>query len=255
MSENLVGGTGLTLKEIVGPVKDLLDRISGSQGREWLRLLNSLALLPREVRDQIQVLCTNMLGSDQVNWESGLTEFLEKVPQRLNPYYAKFGSGILPVTTGKRNFVNSRNLFKINSYEEQDFQTWGIDVEEQPTEEEPFEIFRLVKAGTFEESYNAFVVDLSRLCWSQDQIITFLEGHYQLFPSPAAADFLFQVDFVGHKEFFVVYAGWNGEELGEVRLSHFRQHKTVWGGGSSRSLFLSVIPQEALAVFTGRFHF
>ncbi|MFA5736649.1 MAG: hypothetical protein WCX70_00440 [Candidatus Paceibacterota bacterium] len=142
---------------------------------------------------------------------------LEKVTRMLqqivdetysNPYLRKITIGVLGATTGAR-------------YLKLDF--WGTDVASPVTEEASFEVFEMIKDGTFEQIFGGFGVDdFKKLFWSQDQIITFFEANSdKLHPKGLATFFLFSVKLKkgteNDEEFFVadVY------RLGDAR---FRTH-------------------------------
>jgi hypothetical protein len=160
--------------------------------REALRKYNGL----RQQLDNV------LLGENGDEWEAEFKKFLAKRPcwvKEINPYLKKIGSGILPATDGKRTLAQASNIFK--GYLDPDFYNWKMDVKGQPTKEMPFEIFELVKDGTFNQVFGAFGVELDKLYWSQDQVISFIEKHADLLHLQNHITFLlFKVD----NGFFVV---------------------------------------------------
>lgn len=117
-----------------------------------------------------------------------------------NPYFRKIAEGKLPATEGKRTLAKMVELFE--GFLDNNFVNWGTDVPGEAKSETPFEVFELVKNGTFAQVFGAFGAGLDRLCWSQDQIITFVENHVDLLhPEGWPIFFLFKVG----EEFFVAH--------------------------------------------------
>jgi hypothetical protein len=90
-------------------------------------------------------------------------------------------------------------------------------------------------------------VELNKLCWSQDQIITFVENHAdKLHPQGWATFFLFKVKFdegtpQEREEFFVAYV--HVDDRGQLKASVYRfSNDDVWRASRRRRL---VVPQLA----------
>ena len=116
-----------------------------------------------------------------------------------NLYLRPIATVKLSETLGQRTLAKAKKLF--TGFLDGDFANWGTDVPGEAKPKTPFEVFELVKDGTFAQVFGAFGVALDELCLSQDQIITFVEDHANLLhPKGWATFFLFKVD----EEFFVV---------------------------------------------------
>ena len=130
-----------------------------------------------------------------------------------------------------------------------DFINWGTDVAGTATTETPFEVYEMIKNGTFKQILDAFEVeDLKEFCWSQDQIVEFVEDHPdRLHPQGWATFFLFKVKFDdgtdnGREDFFVAGVYRNGVDQIEVR-AHRLSSDYVWCA-ERRPRF--VFPQRSL---------
>lgn len=148
-----------------------------------------------------------------------------------NPYLQKIADGVLGATTGQRTLAKAKNLFPGGL--DPDFVNWGTDVAGAATEEAPFEVFEMTKNGTFEQILDGFGVDRKKLCWEQDQIITFVENHKDLLhPDGWETFFLFSVKFEEGTEderekFFVAYVRRDDGGQHEARV-YCLSHDYVW---------------------------
>lgn len=181
-------------------------------------------------------LIVNLGGEDGAVWEAELKKFNRKEPcwSTRNPYLRQIATGKLVVTAGKRTLSKAEELFP--GWLDPDFTNWGTDVPGEAKPETPFEVYELVKDGTFAQVFGAFGVELDKLCWSQDQIMTFVENHANLLhPKGWATLFLFKAG----EEFFVAHV--YRSDGGQLKADVFRlSDGHVWGAGS-RNRF--VIPQ------------
>ncbi|MCX6714070.1 MAG: hypothetical protein NTV48_03145, partial [Candidatus Vogelbacteria bacterium] len=118
-----------------------------------------------------------------------------------NPYLRKIADGKLAATTGKQVLAMMVKLFR--GFLDPNFTNWGTNVPGKATAEALFEVWEMFKEnGTLAQIFGGFGIDLDKLCWSQDQIITFVETHADLLhPEGWATFFLFRVG----DEFFVAY--------------------------------------------------
>lgn len=166
-------------------------------------------------------LIVNLGGQDGNQWEEELKRFLRKEPcwTTRNLYLHSVATGKLAITPGLRTLAKAKSLF--TGFLDDNFVNWGTDVSGEAKLETPFEVFELVKDGTFEQIFDA---NRDKLCWSQDQIITFVENHAGLLhPKGWATFFLFKVD----EDFFVVLVNRYGD--GQLEADAYRlSHDLVW---------------------------
>ena len=208
---------GIALSEVRGLLNDLLEKLSGRDGEKWLTELKKFL-------------------RGESCWVS-----------KPNPYLRKITEGVLGATTGERTLAKAGELFSASL--DSDFAYWGTDVVGPATEEAPFEVFEMVKDGTFEQVFGAFGVDRKKLCWSQDQITTFVEAHESLLhPDGWATFFLFSVKLEEgtenehEEEFFVVDVC--RRDVGQLRADAYRLSNDFVWLAESRNRF--VVPQLAL---------
>lgn len=186
-------------------------------------------------------LVVNLGGEDGAMWEEELKKFNRKETcwPKGNPYLSRIATGNLKATDGKRTIVRARKMFP--GYFDDDYVNWGTDVPDQPTGETPFEVLELVKNGKFAQIFGAFGRPLDELCWSQDQIISFVEDHADLLhPKGWATFFLFKVG----DEFFVACVGRSGGGQLGARARRLSDDD-VWGAGGR---YRFVVPQLPLVV-------
>jgi len=128
-----------------------------------------------------------------------------------------------------------------------DFINWGTNVAGPATTEAPFEVYEMIKNGTFAQIFRGFGVDLKELCWSQDQITTFVEDHSGLLhPQEWATFFLFSVKFDEgteneREEFFVA----DVDRAGDGRLEAVVGHLSDDGVWDAVCRYRFVLPQLA----------
>ena len=188
-----------------------------------LTMSKMLGVALSEVRGLLGDLLEKLSGEGWEVWLAELKLFLRKEPcwvvVKTNPYFKVLAISTLKATTGERTLAQAINVF--TGYLDSGFVKWRTDVDGQPTEEALFEVLELVKDGKFEQ---VFSWSLDELCWSQDQIITFVEEHGDLLhPKGYATFFLFKVS----NEFFIANA--NRGDDGQLRVDVYRlSHGYVW---------------------------
>ena len=160
-----------------------------------------------------------------------------------NPFVRSIATGKLVATAGKRTLAKMSKLFK--GFLDHDFVNWDTDVPGEAKPETSFEVFELVKDGKFAEIFATFGVSLDKLCWSQDQIITFVENHADLLhPKGWATFFLFKVKFDegkenGREEFFVARVDRYGDGQLEAHVLQLSRDFVWYAEGRYRF----VVPQ------------
>ena len=141
-------------------------------------------------------------------------------------------------TSGKRFFSQMKKLFK--GFLDQDFTSYGLDVESEERPETPVQVFELTANATFETIFKSFDVELDDLVLTQDQIISFVEEHKDwLHPEGWSEFFLTKVN----GQFFVVdvYRFARGLDAYVYHLSD----DYVWGAGRRYRI---VVPQQKLKI-------
>lgn len=107
----------------------------------------------------------------------------------------------LAATSGTRTIAGARHVF--TGHLDVEFTKWGLDVPAKPTVAIPVAIHEIVKDGNFATIFGDFSRDLDDLCFTQDQIVSFVENHpTRLRIDGYATFFLFRVG----GEYFVALA-------------------------------------------------
>ena len=215
-----------------------------------LGIIQLLGRLPETTWGVVFDLLTKLIGEEGEKWFRELTKFLRKetcwvIGRLSNPHLRQIVTGLLRATTGQRTLAKMKNLFTGGL--DSDFTNWGTNVAGPATTEAPFEVYEMIKNGTFAQIFGGFGVDLKKLCWSQDQIITFVEDHSDLLhPQEWATFFLFSVKFDEgteneREEFFVA----DVDRAGDGRLEAVVGHLSDDGVWDAVCRYRFVLPQLA----------
>ena len=161
---------------------------------------------PLKVADYLQEVVDN--PEERFSLDLIKEEKVSKEKETNNLYLKSFTTGVLKATTGQRTLANADNIF--TGYLDSKFVDLKTDIKGQSTKETPFEVFEQIGDGTLNQIFGSFDTNLDRLCWSQDQIITFVEGYSDmLHPAGYPTFFLFKVG----KHFLVACAHWGSTDL------------------------------------------
>ncbi len=113
-------------------------------------------------------------------------------------------------TDGTRTVAKARNVFVAGI--DSNFVVWELDVPSRPTKVTKAIVYEITNDGTFAEVFGSLNRSLDSLCWTQSQIVDFVEAWDRLREDGRTTFFLFKV---GNK-FFVarVYVG----SVGSLRM-------------------------------------
>lgn len=140
---------------------------------------------------------------------------------------------MLKPTKGKRTIARTKDIF---SYIDADFQNYGTDVPGEARGETEVAVHEMLEDSTFAQMFGSLSAGLDSLCFTQDQIISFVETHRsQLRTDGYATFFLFKV---GDK-FFVASVDLSSDGELRVLVFHFSD-AFVWYGESRHRV---VVPQ------------
>ena len=159
-------------KETYGALVDLLEKLSGQDGQEWLRRLR---LFLRK--------------------QGGEEGVLRKI-------YTRCISGAetltLDATDGTETIAPAGDVFTdgING----GFVRWNLDVPSQPTEEQKVSVNEMIRGGTFYNIYSDLSSSLNSLCLTQAQIINFVKKYRKYLRTEGYGTFFL---FKRGEEFFV----------------------------------------------------
>ncbi len=131
---------------------------------------------------------------------------------------------IIPsLPAGWTTIVRAKEIFR--SFIDSDFKNWGLDKEQDVSEETEVKVYELKQDANFSQMFNSLNTDLEKLCLTQSQIIYFCERHSENLRQDGYATFFL---FKENNEFFVAGVGVGSGGLG-VRVYRFE------GGGVWRA--------------------
>lgn len=146
---------------------------------------------------------------------------------------------ILTATSGARTIAKARHVF--TGYLDSNFTNWGLDVPAKSVATTPVAIYEMVKNAGFRDIFGDFGRDLDDLCFTQDQIVSFVENHpARLRKDGYATFFLFKVG----GEFFVAYVDLYSADRPDVGVFRFSDG-LVW---SAEGRPWVVVPQLGTSV-------
>ena len=185
-----------------------------------------LKALPRDIDDDA---CLELANSGDV-----LKQYLSLLPTLLQsksdkPAILRLISGgqslVIGPTNGTRTLVDASDVFPggIDS----DFRNWDASGPSGPTPETPVEVFELVKDATFEQMFSSVADELDRLCFTEDQIIEFVQTHPSWLRTGGYGTFF---PYKRNRKFFVAYVGFHARV--ELDVSVYKLgYDYVWDAG------------------------
>lgn len=124
-------------------------------------------------------------------------------------------------TNGTMTIARAHDVFV--SGIDSDFVAWGLDVSGQRTKATKAIVYEITKDGTFAEIFGSLERSLDSLCWTQSQIVDFVEAWDRLREDGRTTFFLFKV---GNK-FFVAHV--NVPSRGSLYVDVYRfSYGRVW---------------------------
>lgn len=127
-------------------------------------------------------------------------------------------------TDGIRTIAKAKDVFVAGI--DSDFVNWELDVSSRPTKVTKAIVYEITNDGTFAEVFGSLKRSLDSLCWTQSQIVGFVEAWDRLREDGRTTFFLFKAG----NEFFVARVGvYSGGSLG-VDVYRFSLGR-VWRAG------------------------
>jgi len=194
--------------------------------------------------DQNQKLRNGQMTIEQMEWWLKQTnETRERITRgclfadRRNDRYSKTISPPLsiPATDGKRVIANVKGIF---AYTDPDFKKWDADEKGKPTEEANVIVREMTENATFSKMFGELSSDLTALCLTQDQIISFVENHRDWLRTDGWGTFFL---FKSYGHFFVAGVGFRSGGRLEVYVRRF-EDGSVWDAVDRHRV---VVPQLA----------
>ncbi|MEK7118452.1 MAG: hypothetical protein AAB869_02470 [Patescibacteria group bacterium] len=146
---------------------------------------------------------------------------------------------VLTATSGTRTIAEARHVF--TGFLDSNFTNWGLDVPAKPTSTTPVAVHEMLNDASFKDIFGDFSQNLDDLCFTQDQIVSFVENHHaQLRGNGYATLFLFKVG----GEYFVAFVSRGSGGRLSVGVCRF-SYGNVWYAGLRHRV---VVPQLGTSV-------
>jgi hypothetical protein len=144
---------------------------------------------------------------------------------------------VIRATKGERTIAQAKEVFTWGI--DRDFTNWGLDVPGEAKSETPVEIHEMTEDGNFKTIFNSLGRNLDELCFSQEQVITFVEDNKEWLRKDGYATF-----FLIKKENEFCVADVDLSEGGSpLALVARFSDDGGWGGDDRRRV---VVPQQTL---------
>lgn len=192
--------------EMIRVIYDLVDKLAGEAGQEWLAELKKF-------------LCKENC------WTGVVAEIFLKL-------ISGGESLVLDAVDGKKVLVDAKNLF---TYIDSDFKNWGADEPGQSTGETPVEVYEMAKDTTFSQMFGSLSGDARKSCFTQSQIKSFVKKYRNWLRTDGHATFFL---FESRGQFFVASVVVRSDGF-RVFVSRF-ERSDVWGAGFRHRV---VVPQ------------
>ncbi len=194
-------------------------------------IIRLLAALPLEMLGVIHDLLEKLSGNSGQDWLRELKNFLKKQPcwtGVAKQVYLRLISGDYEIdaTDGTETLVDARDVFDggIDPY----FRNWGADEPGKSTPATKAEVFELERDGTFPQMFGSLSPDLNRLCLTPAQIRGFARKYRDwLLTDGYVTLFLYK----SHGQFFVVVVSPYIDRRLDARVSRFGSDRVWFAGG------------------------
>lgn len=196
--------------EMLGVICDLVEKLSGETGQQWLAELKKF-----------------------LRKENCWTNIVKEAILRL---ISGGESLVLDAVDGTEILADAKDVFPggIDS----DFVNWVANEPGRPTAETPVDVHEMTKDATFSQMFGELNADVRKLCLTQHQIKSFAKKHRGWLRTDGYGTF-FLFESEGH--FFVADVGFNSSDDLRVLVDRF-EYSDVWSAGLRPRL---VVPQLA----------
>lgn len=186
--------TRLTLSDVKGPFKDLLDKLGGEEGEEWLEALNK------------------MLRKEN-SWPRPILKLISSDEELT-----------LDACDSERTIAQATDVF---AHIDSNFKNWGTDKAGKARPRTLVKVFKMQQNANFAQMFTFLADDVNLLCLEQEQIIQFARKRRNwLRKDGFATFFLFKVS----SQFLVAYVYLYSD--GGLRVSIYRfGDDFVWATG------------------------
>jgi hypothetical protein len=196
--------------EMLGTIYDLVEKLSGEAGQEWLTELKKF-----------------------LRKENCWTGVVKETILRL---ISGSESLVLDAVNGTEILANAEDVF---TYIDSDFKNWGADEAGQATTETPAEVYEMEeKDATFSQIFGELSSDVKKLCFTQHQIKNFVKKYRNWLRTDGYATFFL---FESKGRFFVARVAFLSDGGLRVNVDRF-ELGLVW---LARHRLRFVVPQLA----------
>ncbi|MBN2093950.1 MAG: hypothetical protein JW740_01055 [Candidatus Zambryskibacteria bacterium] len=144
---------------------------------------------------------------------------------------------VISATAGGRTIAEAKGIFTGGI--DRDFVNWDLNTPNEARPKTPVEVHEMVEDDNFKAIFDSFNRSLDDLCFTQDQIITFIEDHKDWLRRNGYGTFFLMKK---NGKFFVVYVTLDSDERPHAFVYHL-SNAYLWSADYRRRV---VVPQLAL---------
>jgi len=202
---------------------------------------NMLSKALKEIAGPLNQLLTNLAGENGQIWLEEFKKFLRKEPcwPVMNIIYSRIISGgeklIIEPTDGSRGLADATDVFACI---DADFKNYGADELGQPTAAMPVVVREMCKDANFAQMFDELNSDREKLCLTPHQIKIFVQNHRRWLRTDGYSTFFL---FKSQSNFFVARVSFGFGGGLRVRVGQFGR-SVVWGAEYRRRI---VVPKLA----------
>lgn len=198
------------LAEVAGAITDFFEKLAGHDGTRWLTEFK------RFLRKEPCWVVAELVASSVLRLISGGKQI------------------IILATTGTKTIASATDVFTWGI--DSDFKNWGLDVVEPAKPDTPVEVHEMIADGDFKTIFGSLGRNLDELCFTQEQIIVFVQNHKKWLRTDGCSTFF---PFKVGNEFFVAYVYLFAGGRPRAYVNRFSSG-FVWSGASRPRI---VVPQ------------
>jgi len=164
--------------------------------------INGLAL---DILRPLYDLTEKLLGKDHKEWLAELKKFIRKqqcwTDVVIEPILKLISSDVslaIGACDGKEVIAKARKTFPAGI--DSDFRNWKADEPGRQTPDTPVDVYEMVRDATFSQMFGSLCADVSRLCFTQNQIVGFVEKYPEWLQADGYGTFFL---FKSHDHIFV----------------------------------------------------
>lgn len=144
--------------------------------------MRALLSVPTRLLGMVRDFIHKITGAESELWTKQAKLFLQQKPcwitQTVSPILRCISSNkriIVSATSGLKTIAQAGGVFTWGI--DSDFVRWGLDVSGEARPDTPVEVHEMVQNGDFKTIYGSLGRELDNLCFTQEQVITFVREH------------------------------------------------------------------------------